>query len=247
MILLVAVLLVTLSVPLSGGDLGRLRLLCVRGMGFVFAAIGLQFTVTTVASTWLPSALAETLHLVSYALAVAFLFVNRRITGLWIVALGGGLNLAAIAANRGVMPATTAALRRAGREVVTVGFSNSNAVGHARLAFLGDVFAVPKGFPLANVFSVGDVLLVVGIGVILHAAARRPVCAETRAIGGVLHKRSDESETGGGDAGLRLGELDDELGAVGREDVFAEQHRAAVDVASDAPATQHRRGARNAQ
>jgi hypothetical protein len=186
-------------------------------MAFVFAAIGLQLLVTTVGSTWMPNAVAETLHLVSYALAVAFLFVNRRITGLWVVALGGGLNLLAIAANHGVMPATTAALRRAGREVVTVGFSNSNAVAHARLSFLGDVFAVPKVFPLANVFSVGDVLLVVGIGVILHAAARKPVWSETRAGDGFLTKQSEEPETGGGDAGLGLGQLDDELGAVSRE------------------------------
>jgi hypothetical protein len=174
-ILIVAVLLVVLSVPLTGADLRKLRYLRVNGICFVFAAIGLQLVVTTVASTVLPATLAEALHLVSYALAVAFLVVNRHITGLWILSLGGGLNLLAIAVNHGVMPATTAALRGAGREVVTEGFSNSNAVAHARLAFLGDVFAVPKGVPLANVFSVGDVLLVVGIGVILHAAARHSV------------------------------------------------------------------------
>ena len=54
MILVVAVLLVTLSVPLTGGDLGRLHLLRVRGIGFVFAAIGLQLAVTTVASNVFP-------------------------------------------------------------------------------------------------------------------------------------------------------------------------------------------------
>ena len=183
----------------------------------------------------------------SYALAVAFLFVNRRVTGLWIVALGGGLNLAAIAANHGVMPATNAALRYAGREVVTVGFSNSNAVAHARLAFLGDVFAVPKGFPLANVFSIGDVLLVLGIGVILHVAARKPVCAETDRSGGFLTKQSDEAETGWRDAGLRLAELDDKLGAMRREHMLAQEYRSPVGVTSDAPAAQDRRATRDAQ
>lgn len=239
MILVVAMLLVVLSVPLTGGDFGKLRYLRVRGTGFVFAAIGLQLVLTTVASKVLPATLAEGLHLVSYALAVAFLVVNRRITGLWILSLGGGLNLLAIAVNHGVMPATTAALRRAGRDIVTEGFSNSNAVDHARLSFLGDVFAVPKGVPLANVFSAGDVLLVVGIGVILHVACRkpRPVCAETRRMGGLLPKQSSETQTGRGDARLGLGQLDDELGAMGWEDVFAQEHGAAVDVASDAPAT----------
>ncbi|MDQ1423546.1 MAG: hypothetical protein QOD72_1044 [Acidimicrobiaceae bacterium] len=186
MILVVAVFLVTLSVPLTGGDLRKLRHLRLRGIGFVFGAIGLQLVVTTVASTMLPGALAEALHLVSYALAVAFLVVNRRVTGWWILSLGGGLNLVAIAVNHGVMPATTAALHRAGRDVVTDGFSNSNAVAHARLAFLGDVFALPKGVPLANVFSVGDVLLVLGIGVVLHAAARWSVWSKAgRALAGL--------------------------------------------------------------
>jgi hypothetical protein len=236
-ILVVAMLLVVLSVPLTGGDLGKLRYLRVRGIGFVFAAVGLQLVVTTVASKVLPATLAEGLHLVSYALAVAFLVVNRRVTGLWILSLGGGLNLLAIAANHGVMPATNAALRRAGRNVVTEGFSNSNAVPHARLAFLGDVFAVPKGVPLANVFSVGDVLLVLGIGVILHTAVRKPVWSKTRAMRGFVTKQSSETQTGRGDARLRLGQLDHELGAMRREDVFTQEHCAAFDVTSDAPAT----------
>jgi hypothetical protein len=247
MILVVAVALVTLSVPLTGGDLRRLHLLRVRGIGFVFTAITLQLAVTTVASKMLPTTAAEALHLVSYGLAVAFLFVNRRIAGLWIVALGGGLNLAAIAANHGVMPATNAALRYAGREVVTVGFSNSNAVDHARLAFLGDVFAVPRTFPLANVFSIGDVLLVLGIGVILHAAARKSVWSETSLGDGFLTKQSDEAETGWSDAGLRLSELDDELGAMRREHMLAQEYRPSVSVTSDTATAQHRRAARDAQ
>jgi hypothetical protein len=35
------------------------------------------------------------------------------------------------------------------------------------------MFAVPKGVPLANVFSVGDVILVVGAFVVVHSLARR--------------------------------------------------------------------------
>ncbi len=43
------------------------------------------------------------------------------------------------------------------------GFRNSAAVAHPRLAFLGDVFAVPASWPLSNVFSVGDLLIAVGL------------------------------------------------------------------------------------
>ncbi len=42
-------------------------------------------------------------------------------------------------------------------------FTNSTLI-HAgtALPFLGDVFALPRPIPLANVFSVGDVLIGVG-------------------------------------------------------------------------------------
>jgi hypothetical protein len=43
---------------------------------------------------------------------------------------------------------------------------------------LTDIFAIPAGLPFANVFSVGDVLLGIGIIVVIVAAMRRPVAAE---------------------------------------------------------------------
>ena len=52
-------------------------------------------------------------------------------------------------------------------------FENSNVVHGARLQWLGDVFAIPKGWPLANVFSVGDVVVVVAITYFAHAWCRR--------------------------------------------------------------------------
>jgi hypothetical protein len=41
-------------------------------------------------------------------------------------------------------------------------FVNSAPVVHARLAFLGDIFSIPGSLPLANVFSLGDVFLLIG-------------------------------------------------------------------------------------
>jgi hypothetical protein len=43
----------------------------------------------------------------------------------------------------------------------------------ARLPWLGDVFAIPKGWPLANVFSIGDVAMVIAIAYFAHAWCRR--------------------------------------------------------------------------
>jgi hypothetical protein len=47
-------------------------------------------------------------------------------------------------------------------------FVNSTAVAHPHLSFLGDVFAVPASWPVSNVFSVGDVILVVAALLALH-------------------------------------------------------------------------------
>ena len=110
-------------------------------------------------------------HLFTYALVGACVLANlRTVRFLWVVALGGVLNLIAIAANDGVMPASRSALETAGMEETDGSFTNSDAVDDAHLAFLGDVFAIPEGWPAANVFSVGDVVMLVGAFLLLHAA-----------------------------------------------------------------------------
>jgi hypothetical protein len=41
-------------------------------------------------------------------------------------------------------------------------------VAHAKLAPLGDIFATPRWFPAHDVFSIGDVLIVVAVGVLVY-------------------------------------------------------------------------------
>ena len=66
------------------------------------------------------------------------------------------------------MPADADALAAAGVHQEAGDFANSTAVAHPHLAFLGDVFAVPASWPVSNVFSVGDVMLVVAALLALH-------------------------------------------------------------------------------
>jgi hypothetical protein len=113
-------------------------------------------------------------HVATYGLAALFVVANRALPGVLVVAAGGALNLAAIAANGGTMPASESALRAAGVEAVDGRFANSAAVDDARLAWLGDVFAAPSWFPVPTVFSVGDVVIVAGIAVFLHRICRTP-------------------------------------------------------------------------
>lgn len=155
------------SVPLAGGHLGALADVRFRAPGLALAAIGSQILIISVVPQG-GGAVHHVVHLATYALLAAFLWVNRAIPFLWLAALGGGLNLIAIVANGGVMPADPGALAAAGIEQEAGDFANSTAVAHPHLGFLGDIFAVPSSWPVSNVFSVGDVVLVAAALLAVH-------------------------------------------------------------------------------
>ena len=98
---------------------------------------------------------------------------NLRLPGMPLVVLGAVSNLAAILANGGFMPATPEAMASLGKGVPTI-YSNSAVVPDPRLPWLIDRFALPHGVPWANVFSIGDVLLAVGVFVLIVSVMRRP-------------------------------------------------------------------------
>ena len=165
MVLVAAVVLAALTVPLAGGRLGALVEVRLRHGWAIFAALGLEIAAMELPG--LPDRLRAALLVLAYPVGAVFLAANRRVPGIPLAALGAALNLLAIAANGGVMPASAAAVARAGL-ADDPGFQNSAVLADPRLAFLGDVFAVPASWPLSNVFSVGDVLIAVGLAWGLH-------------------------------------------------------------------------------
>ena len=170
MILLVAFLLVVGAVPLLGGHLTRLATVELRGTPLLLGATVVQAVITQLALD-VPRGVTGAAHLASYLLAGGFVWANRRLPWLWLAALGGASNFVVIVANRGVMPASAEALDLAGRSGTGAEFANSALVESPRLGFLGDVFAVPASWPLANVFSPGDVILLVGGALLVHRLA----------------------------------------------------------------------------
>jgi hypothetical protein len=167
MLIGLVLLLCLATVPLAGGRLGALADVRFRAPWLALAAIAGQVVVISVVPQG-GGVAHHAAHLATYALIAAFLWVNRGVPYLWLAAVGGGLNLAAIAVNGGVMPADPDALAAAGVHQKTGEFANSTAVADPHLAFLGDVFAVPASWPVSNVFSVGDVVLVVAALLALH-------------------------------------------------------------------------------
>jgi hypothetical protein len=167
LLVLIAIALVA-SVPLAGGRLSRLADIRPRAAWAVLLAAALQVAITDVVPAG-SHGLHSALHVLSYVLDAYFLFANRRLVGVPLAAFGAGLNVLAISANGGVMPASAAALRAAGI-AARPGFDNSAAMAHAHLAFLGDVIPVPGPWPIGNVLSIGDLIIFVGAFFVLHCA-----------------------------------------------------------------------------
>jgi hypothetical protein len=178
--LLGAVLILALAtVPLAGGKLRRLGELRLHWVPLAAAAFAVQILVVNV----LPSGDADAhaaVNIATYAVLAAVIARNLNEPGMRLIALGGLSNGLAIIANGGVMPARAGALRMAGKSLDPAVFTNSALVHDAKLWFLGDVFAVPSWVPAANVFSVGDILLVLGGWLLVH-----------RTCGGRLRRRRE--------------------------------------------------------
>ena len=179
MTLALAFLLLLLSVPAAGGRLGALSEVELRSVWLVVLAFAVQVLIVTVVPSG-DTAVHRGVHLLTYALAAAFVLRNFQLRFVWVVALGGMLNFIAIAANGCVMPASRSALDAAGLSVQSGSFANSDLVANAHVAFLGDVFAIPAGWPGANVFSVGDAVMVLGALLVLHAATGSRLFAAAR-------------------------------------------------------------------
>lgn len=158
---------------LLGGRLERLADLRFRWAALAILGLVAQvvlfspFVATTIGDAGPPA----------YVLSTAAVFVavlrNWRIPGMAFVIVGAAANLLAVAANGGIMPADPAALASLGLPP-TEGFSNSVVLTDPVLRPLTDIFAMPTVVPFANVFSVGDVLIGVGIALIITLGMRAP-------------------------------------------------------------------------
>ena len=166
MFLAACLLFSLLSVWMARGRLTALADLRFRHRWLLALALALQVLIISVfpggAGWW-----HEAAHLATYLMGGLFVVLNRHVPFLWLIGIGGLMNFTAIAANGGVMPARPEALTTAGL-TPEPGFANSAALPQARLAFLGDIFAIPEAWPLENVFSVGDICITLGALVLLH-------------------------------------------------------------------------------
>jgi Family of unknown function (DUF5317) len=176
-ILLAAMLFVLPLTVIAHGQPRRLADARLTAGRYVATGLAMQIAILETPLRYAPQGALALVHVTSYLLIAVFFYKNRHVPGLVVLGLGGASNFAAIASNNGIMPATHWAVRTAGLRGQAHGFTNSAAHGRTALWFLGDTFAIPRSWPLANVFSIGDVIILIGVAIFLyrttHASAQR--------------------------------------------------------------------------
>jgi len=172
MFILYAVLIGLLAGLVLGGRPAGLGALTFRWGWLVVAGFAVQVVLFSAPVTERIGSLGVPLYVGSTAVVLAALLRNMSLPGLPVVALGALSNMAAIATNGGYMPADPGALAALGRSPETV-YSNSAVISHPALQPLTDIFALPHPIPFANVFSVGDILIGVGVVIVIVVAMRR--------------------------------------------------------------------------
>lgn len=158
---------------LIGGRLERLSQIHFEWAWLAVAGLGTQILLfSTSLGESFTGGVGEAIYVASTGAVLVAVWRNLAIPGLALVALGAISNLAAIVANGGVMPTTVEAMTAAGLDPLD-GFSNSTVLEDPALAPLTDIFALPAGLPFSNVFSIGDVLIALGIVLVIAIGMRR--------------------------------------------------------------------------
>jgi hypothetical protein len=162
---------IALGIVLRGSLDGLLAL------GFQWAPVAIagllvQVVLFTAVGDQLAGGLGPAIYVASTLAVFVAVVRNWRLTGMPVVAAGALSNLVAITFNGGFMPADAGALAMAGFGGPG-DHTNSVVLAHPVLQPLTDIFALPAGVPLANVFSIGDVLIGLGVIVAIVAAMRR--------------------------------------------------------------------------
>lgn len=172
MFILYGVLIGLLVGFLAGGRPAGLAALRIEHGWVMIAGLIVQVVLFSPAAAERVGDLGPPVYVASTAIVAVAILANLRITGMAVVGMGAISNLAAIVSNGGYMPADPGAMAALGMAEPAT-YSNSAVLTDPALQPLTDIFALPAWLPFANVFSIGDVIIVIGVVIVIAAAMRR--------------------------------------------------------------------------
>jgi hypothetical protein len=184
MLLLLPVLAALLAATLRGGSPARLFTLHLRSGGVLALAFALQvfLYLPGVRGADLTLRWGPALYLVSLALAFIGIARNWPLGPPLRIALCGlGLNISAVALNGGHMPVARAALLHAQGPGAVRDLAAHRVFANvvlaspsSRVPALGDIIAVRIPIGAGNAYSIGDMLLCVGVGLLVYQVVAHP-------------------------------------------------------------------------
>jgi hypothetical protein len=162
---------------LRGGRLVNLADIELKAWWLLFLALGLQLGTRFLPDSSWSEWVGVTMVLISFALLMVMVLLNRAKPGMWIAGLGVLMNFVVIAVNGGMPVLPGAAEVASGFTVESPDFSGSFkhiALDEtSRLTFFADVIPL-RLVGIGEVISLGDVFLALGLGVFLEYELRRP-------------------------------------------------------------------------
>jgi Family of unknown function (DUF5317) len=164
MLLLYAIGIGLLVGRAAGGRISALADIHVRWWGLAVGGLVFQVLLFGPLAARVGDA-GPALYVASSSVVFIAMLRNLDLPGFPLLAVGAALNMLVVVANGGSMPSLPHAweLLNGLPVVPTTDFSNSTLIGPGTtLPFLADVFVLPRPVPLANVFSIGDVLIGIG-------------------------------------------------------------------------------------
>jgi hypothetical protein len=162
---------------LRGGRLVNLADIELRAWWLLFVALGLQIGTRFLPNESWAEGLGLAMVLVSFALLMILVVLNRSKPGMGIAGLGVLMNFVVIAVNGGMPVLAGAAEVASGFTVsdpdLTGSFKHVLLDDSSRLTFFADVIPLRLA-GIGEVISLGDILLALGLGVFLEHELRRP-------------------------------------------------------------------------
>lgn len=169
----------------TGGKLDRLTRVEIRWWPVVLAAVALQFISV---GTWTTEAVAgvpirQAAFVVTHTLILAVAAANLGLDGFRAVVLGAAVNLVALLANGGLMPVSAEARVAAGHQAALDSLATGAMVlgskgvvlpaDQSNLWLLTDILVAPRPLPVTAIFSIGDLLVVLGLGFLIIKTMQR--------------------------------------------------------------------------